>query len=90
MAKDFKQHHETYKRQRPQLGKTLIMIFQKRSTRTRVTAELAMLDLGGRAIFLGSDDIHLGVNESLKDTAQVLGRMASALLVRVYEHEALE
>ena len=90
MGKDLKQHRETYKRQRPQFGKTLIMIFQKRSTRTRVTAELAMLDLGGRAIFLGSDDIHLGVNETLKDTAQVLGRMASALLVRVYEHEALE
>ena len=90
MANDLKQHRETYKRQHPLFGKTLIMMFQKRSTRTRVTAELAMLDLGGRAIFLGSDDIHLGVNETLKDTAQVLGRMASALLVRVYKHADLE
>ncbi len=90
MAKDFKQHHETFKRQRPFFGKILFLMFQKRSTRTRVTAEVAMSDLGGKAIFLGAEDIHLGVNETLRDTARFLGRMASALLVRVFNHEELE
>ncbi|NVM28839.1 MAG: ornithine carbamoyltransferase [Candidatus Helarchaeota archaeon] len=90
MARDFKQHRGMYRRQAPLTGKILVMIFQKRSTRTRVTAELAMSELGGKAIFLGMDDIHLGANESIRDTAAVLGRMSSAILARVYNHEDLE
>lgn len=90
MARDFKQHRGMYRRQAPLSGKILIMIFQKRSTRTRVTAELAMSELGGKAIFLGIDDIHLGVNESIRDTAAVLGRMSSAILARVYNHADIE
>ena len=89
-AKNFKQHREQIKKFAPLLGKTLIMLFEKRSTRTRVSAELAMSELGGKSIFLGMDDIHLGVNESIRDTASVLGRMASALLARVYDHNDLE
>lgn len=49
------------------------MIFQKRSTRTRVSTETGMGLLGGRALFLGPTDIQLGVNESMKDTAKVVG-----------------
>lgn len=89
-AKDSKQHPQMLRREGPLSGKTLIILFQKRSTRTRVTAELAIQQLGGRSIFLGKDDIHLGVNESIRDTALVLGRMASFLLVRVFQHEDLE
>ena len=89
-AKDFKQNRDLYRKDAPLRGKSLIMIFQKRSTRTRVTAELAMADLGGKSIFLGQDDIHLGVNETIKDTAMVLGRMASGILARVYDHKDVE
>ena len=66
------------------------MIFQKRSTRTRVSTEAAMYELGGYALFLGKDDIQLGVNESLSDTAQVLGRMVSGILARVFSHQDVE
>jgi len=89
-AKDFKLNREIYRKKAPLAGKTLIMIFQKRSTRTRVSAEIAMSILGGKSIFLGTEDIHLGVNESIRDTAITLGRMASAILMRVYNHKDLE
>ncbi len=74
----------------PLKGKTLGMIFQKRSTRTRVSTETAMFELGGHALFLGKDDIQLGENESLYDTAKVLGRMISGILARVFAHKDVE
>jgi ornithine carbamoyltransferase len=89
-AKKFKKNREIYKKLTPLAGKVLIMIFQKRSTRTRVSAELAMSILGGSTIFLGNEDIHLGVNESIRDTALTLGRMASGILMRVYKHGDIE
>uniref|UniRef100_A0A2C9LLF3 ornithine carbamoyltransferase n=1 Tax=Biomphalaria glabrata TaxID=6526 RepID=A0A2C9LLF3_BIOGL len=54
----------------PLKGKTAALIFQKRSTRTRLSTELGLAKLGGHACFLGPDDIHLGVNESVKDSAR--------------------
>eukprot|EP01137_Pigoraptor_chileana_P009977 Opistho-2@59003 len=75
---------------RPLLGRTLSMIFQKRSTRTRVSAETAMAYLGGHPIFLGKDDIQLGVNESTQDTSEVLSRLSSVILARVYKHSDVE
>jgi ornithine carbamoyltransferase len=74
---------EIYK---PLDGKSMAMIFQKRSTRTRVSTETGISYLGGHALFLGSDDIQLGKNESLKDTAIVLSRFNSIILARVYAH----
>jgi ornithine carbamoyltransferase len=62
------------------------MIFQKRSTRTRVSTETGMALLGGHALFLGPSDIQLGVNESMRDTANVLARFNDLILARVYSH----
>lgn len=71
---------------KPLDGESLSMIFQKRSTRTRVSTETGMAMLGGHALFLGPSDIQLGVNESMRDTACVLSRFNSIILARVYAH----
>ena len=72
---------------KPLTGQSMSMIFQKRSTRTRVSTETGMFLLGGHALFLGPSDIQLGVNESMKDTALVLSRFNSLILARVYSHD---
>mmetsp|Transcript_19303 Transcript_19303/g.26773 ORF Transcript_19303/g.26773 Transcript_19303/m.26773 type:complete len:354 (-) Transcript_19303:291-1352(-) len=71
---------------KPLTGKSVSMIFQKRSTRTRVSTETGMGLLGGQALFLGPSDIQLGVNESMKDTSLVLSRFNSIILARVFSH----
>ncbi|HNX29541.1 MAG TPA: ornithine carbamoyltransferase [Syntrophomonadaceae bacterium] len=68
-------------------GKTLGMIFQKSSTRTRVAFEVGMYQLGGHALFLSPRDIQLGRGETVKDTAQVLGRMVDGIMIRTFEHD---
>ncbi|GKY94938.1 hypothetical protein MPSEU_000458700 [Mayamaea pseudoterrestris] len=72
---------------RPLTGHSMSMIFQKRSTRTRVSTETGMNLLGGHALFLGPSDIQLGVNESMRDTAQVLCRFNDLILARVFGHD---
>ncbi|XP_062983618.1 ornithine transcarbamylase, mitochondrial [Elgaria multicarinata webbii] len=71
-------------------GKSLAMIFEKRSTRTRLSTEIGFALLGGHPCFLTVQDIHLGINESITDTARVLSTMTDAILARVYKHEDLE
>ncbi|XP_063811643.1 ornithine transcarbamylase, mitochondrial [Pseudophryne corroboree] len=71
-------------------GKSLAMIFEKRSTRTRLSTETGFALLGGHPCFLTTQDIHLGVNESMKDTARVLSGMTDAVLARVYHQSDLE
>lgn len=83
----FKDETSGIERELPLMGKSVAMIFQKRSTRTRVSTETGMMMLGGIPLFLGPSDIQLGVNESLKDTALVLGRFNSTILARVFSHK---
>jgi len=71
-------------------NKSIALLFSKRSTRTRVAAETAALLLGGRALFLGKDDIQLGVNESPRDTARVIGGMCQGIFARVGDHSEIE
>ncbi|KYP80206.1 ornithine carbamoyltransferase [Ferroacidibacillus organovorans] len=71
-------------------GKTLGMIFEKASTRTRVSFEVGMYELGGHALFLSNSATQIGRGEPLEDTAQVLSRYVSGLMVRTFAHETVK
>ena len=78
------------RRDRPLAGKTLAMIFEKPSTRTRVSFEVAMRHLGGDTIFLDAVDTQLGRGETVADTARVLSRYVDAIMIRTNESRKLE
>ncbi|MCI4407100.1 MAG: ornithine carbamoyltransferase [Sulfuricurvum sp.] len=71
-------------------NQTLAMIFEKSSTRTRVSFEVGMYQLGGHALFLSNRDIHLGRGEPVKDTARVISSMCDMVMIRTYEQSMLE
>lgn len=70
-------------------GKSIAMLFSKRSTRTRLSAETSAALLGGKALFLGKEDIQLGVNETVRDSARVIGGQCQGIFARVGEHEEI-
>ncbi|KII90319.1 hypothetical protein PLICRDRAFT_696915 [Plicaturopsis crispa FD-325 SS-3] len=71
-------------------SKSIALLFSKRSTRTRLSAETAASLLGGQALFLGKEDIQLGVNESARDSARVIGGMCQGIFARVGDHSEIE
>jgi ornithine carbamoyltransferase len=70
-------------------GKTLAMIFEKASTRTRVSFEVGMWQLGGYALYLSASDLQLGRGETIGDTAQVLSRYVNGIMARVFAHQTI-
>src|SRR5579871_5650025 len=76
--------------ERPLAGKSLAMLFLKSSTRTRVSFEVGVYQLGGHALFLSDRDVQLGRGEPLSDTARVLSRMVDGIMIRTFAHSDVE
>jgi ornithine carbamoyltransferase len=85
LAADMKANKDKYRSSLE--GKTLAMIFQKSSTRTRVSFEVGIWELGGIGLFLSSNDLQLGRGENISDTAQVMGRYVDGIMARVFAHQ---
>ena len=90
LSKTVKDEGKTGEVRRRFTGKTLALLFEKRSTRTRCSFETAFGEEGGHPVFLSSQDIQLGAKESLEDTARVLGRMFSAIQFRGFKQSTVE
>ena len=89
-AIELKQWQKQGRLYEPLKNKVLAMVFEKSSTRTRVSFESGMAQLGGHAIFLSPRDTQFGRGEPLEDSARVLSRMVDAVMIRTFEHEKIE
>ena len=89
-AIELKKAHKNGTAGQPFLGKVLAMIFEKSSTRTRVSFEAGMAHLGGSALFLSPNDTQLGRGESVEDSARVVSRMVDIIMIRTFEHSKIE
>lgn len=87
---ELKKSHHAGHQYRPLTGKMLGLVFEKSSTRTRVSFEVAISQLGGAATFLSPRDTQLGRGEPVEDTARVLSRMLDGIVVRTHEHQNIE
>jgi ornithine carbamoyltransferase len=85
-----KTRFKNYERYTPMVDRTLAMIFEKASTRTRVSFEAGMYQMGGSVVHLTTGDSHLGRAEPVEDTARVISRMCDLVMIRTYEQEKLE
>jgi ornithine carbamoyltransferase len=90
LAHQMKRHKHLWSMSEPLKGKTLAMIFDKPSTRTRVSFEVGMAQLGGQALNLQRGELQLGRGESVEDTARVLSRYVDAILIRTFSQELVE
>ena len=89
-AIELKAMHQANTLYEPLKNKTLGMVFEKSSTRTRVSFEAGMAQFGGHAIFLSPRDTQLGRGEPIEDTARVLSRMVDIIMIRTFEHDKIE
>ena len=89
-ACELKKEFQDKRMQQTRPGRVLAMIFEKSSTRTRVSFETTIVQLGGHGIFLSPDDTQLGRGEPIEDTARVLAGMVDCVMLRTFEHEKLE
>jgi ornithine carbamoyltransferase len=87
LAHDIKRNPAKYRKSLD--GQTLAMIFQKKSTRTRVSFEVGMYQLGGHALFLSAADLQLGRGETVADTARTISRYCDGIMARVYGHDTI-
>ena len=89
-ASELRQMHESRTVFEPYKGRVLAMIFEKSSTRTRVSFEAGMNQFGGSAIFLSPNDTQLGRGEPIEDTSRVLSEMVDIVMIRTFEHSKIE
>ena len=90
LAADLKQRWKAGRRGAPLAGRTMALIFEKPSLRTRVTFEVGIVQLGGRAVYLSGAEIGLGTRESVADVARNLARWVDGIAARVYAHATIE
>jgi len=90
LAADLKQRWKSGRRGAPLAGRSLALIFEKQSLRTRVTFEVGIVQLGGRAVYLAGNEIGLGTRESVPDVARNLSRWVDGIAARVYAHATVE
>jgi ornithine carbamoyltransferase len=90
LAADLKQRWKAGRRGTPLAGRTFALIFEKPSLRTRVTFEVGLIQLGGRAVYLSGHEIGLGTRGSVPDVARNLSRWVDGIAARVYAHETVE
>lgn len=90
ITKELKEWHNKGYDEKCLNGKILGMIFEKSSMRTRVSFEVAMIQLGGHAIYLTQQDVNLGKRESVKDGARVLSRYVNGIVIRTFGHETIQ
>lgn len=89
-ATELKAMHKAGEIFEPLKNKTLAMIFEKSSTRTRISFEAGMTQLGGHALFLSSNDTQLGRGEPIEDSARVISSMVDGIMIRTFEHDIVE